>query len=64
MQFIHRGDMETTRMICNLYIMQTCDQEGDMMNQTYHPSSGLIMSVDLFDTQFYTLWSAEVTKVP
>ena len=64
MQFIHHADMETRRMICNLYIMPTCDLEGDMKNHTYHPSAGLIMPVDLYDTQFYTLWSAEVTKVP
>ena len=64
MQFIHHADMETRRVISSLYIMQTCDQEGDMKNLTNHPSSGLIMPVDLSDTQFYTLWSAEVTKVP
>ena len=38
------------------------DLGGDMQNSTCHPHRGHIMSVDILDTQFYTLWSAEVTK--
>lgn len=37
MKFIHHAGMLTRIVICNLYIMQTCDQEGDMNNPKYCP---------------------------
>ena len=46
----------------SIFIIQPFDQQGDMIFFTYRPPRGLINPVDVLDTQFYTLSSAEVPK--